>query len=212
MKKKRKLSKKKITKFIILIVVIVALCVGVFFAAKTFLGGKKEKEVKVVDNIEKYGYTLDENETKYYKSLFEDLKKVLNANEVDEEKYASLVSQLFLTDFFNLENKLSKNDVGGLQFVYTDFQGDFQKYAKDGVYQYLENDTYDDRKQELPKVSAVDIVNVEQSTFEYLDQADEKAYVVEAKISYEEDMGYQSTATLTLIHRDHKLEIAKMSK
>ena len=212
MKKKRKLSKKKITKFIILIVVIVALCVGVFFAAKTFLGGKKEKEVKVVDNIEKYGYTLDENETKYYKSLFEDLKKVLNANEVDEEKYASLVSQLFLTDFFNLENKLSKNDVGGLQFVYTDFQGDFQKYAKDGVYQYLENDTYDDRKQELPKVSAVDIVNVEQSTFEYLDQADEKAYVVEAKISYEEDMGYQSTATLTLIHRDHTLEIAKMSK
>lgn len=212
MKKKRKLSKKKITKFIILIVVIVALCVGVFFAAKTFLGGKKEKEVKVVDNIEKYGYTLDENETKYYKSLFEDLKKVLNANEVDEEKYASLVSQLFLTDFFNLENKLSKNDVGGLQFVYTDFQGDFQKYAKDGVYQYLENDTYDDRKQELPKVSAVDIVNVEQSTFEYLDQADENAYVVEAKISYEEDMGYQSTATLTLIHRDHKLEIAKMSK
>ena len=80
------------------------------------------------------------------------------------------------------------------------------------MYQYLENDTYDDRKQELPKVSAVDIVNVEQSTFEYLDQADEKAYVVEAKISYEEDMGYQSTATLTLIHRDHKLEIAKMSK
>lgn len=212
MKKKRKLSKKKITKFIILIAVIVALCVGVFFAAKTFLGGKKEKEVKVVDNIEKYGYTLDENETKYYKSLFEDLKKVLNANEVDEEKYASLVSQLFLTDFFNLENKLSKNDVGGLQFVYTDFQGDFQNYAKDGVYQYLENDTYDDRKQELPKVSAVDIVNVEQSTFEYLDQADENAYVVEAKISYEEDMGYQSTATLTLIHRDHKLEIAKMSK
>ncbi len=212
MKKKRKLSKKKITKFIILIVVIVALCVGVFFVAKTFLGGKKETEVKVVDNIEKYGYTLDENETKYYKSLFEDLKKTLNANEVDEEKYASLVSQLFLTDFFNLENKLSKNDVGGLQFVYTDFQGDFQKYAKDGVYQYLENDTYDDRKQELPKVSAVDIVNVEQSTFEYLDQADEKAYVVEAKISYEEDMGYQSTATLTLIHRDHKLEIAKMSK
>ena len=212
MKKKRKLSKKKITRFIILMIVIVALCVGVFFAVKTFLGGKKETEVKVVDNIEKYGYTLDENETKYYKSLFEDLKKTLNADEVDEEKYASLITQLFLTDFFNLENKISKNDVGGIQFVYTDFQGDFQKYAKDHVYQYLENDTYDDRKQELPKVSAVDIVNVEQSSFEYLDQVDEEAYVIEAKISYEEDMENQTTATLTLIHRENKLEIAKMSK
>lgn len=213
MEKKKKISKKKITRLFILIVGLIVVIVGAWFLiTKVIAPGKTATKVKVVDNINSYGYTLDENETKYYKSLFTNLKKELNEKTVDEKKYATLVSQLFLSDFFNLDNKISKNDVGGLQFVYSDFQADFQKLAKESVYQYVENNTYGDRNQELPKVASVEIISIEEGNYEYLETSDEKAYTVEAKITYEEDMGYQQSATLTLVHNKNKLEVAKMVK
>ena len=46
---------------------------------------------------------------------------------VDEEKYATYISQMFLADFYTLNSALNKNDVGGVQFVYKDYQEDFLK-------------------------------------------------------------------------------------
>ena len=102
---------------------------GCVLAFNKFSSGKKTtKEVQDVDSIEGYDYTLKDNATKYYKSLFEELKKTLEADDIDEEKYAELVAQMFVADFFNLDNKISKSDVGGTQFVYSDYVNDFQNY------------------------------------------------------------------------------------
>lgn len=206
-----KKKKNKMKKIIIIIFVIIILIGGAFVIKQNFFSTKKVEETKVVDKLEKYNYTLNENATKYFKELFQKLKNTLNEKEIDEEKYAQLVSQLFLADYFNLANKTSKNDVGGTQFVYKDYQETFIKLSTEQVYKYVESNIYGNRKQELPVVQNVEVTDVTNGEFEYGDETDDKAYIVELTITYEKDLEYQKNVTLTLIHSNNKLEIAKMS-
>lgn len=108
--KKRKL-KKKVVILIILIVVLI-LCITGFILYKT-LSKNQVAEAKVIDSIEEYGYVLEDDQPKIYKDLFKELSKVLKEENVNEEEYAKILSQMFSIDFYNLENKVSKNDVGG---------------------------------------------------------------------------------------------------
>lgn len=208
MKRKKKNNKKKI---IIILIAVVVVFAGIFVAKSVLFKEKAAPVAKVVDKLDKYGYTLEEDATKYYKSLFNSLKKTLSKDSVDEEEYAKLVSQLFLADYFNLENKISKNDVGGVQYVYTPYQDSFMKKSMDEVYRYVESDIYGDRKQELPVVTSVDVDGIKTVSHEYDGKTDEKAYSVDLSISYAKEMGYQTNATLVLVHNKNKLEIVKMS-
>lgn len=206
--KKRRMKKKPIIIVCLLLLIIIAAIVYFVFFTKE----EKEtiKEVKNVDTIEGYDYTLSENATKYYKKLFEELKDTLSSDEIDEETYASLVTKLFVADFFNLDNKITKSDIGGLQFVYKDFREDFTKLAETSMYKHVESNVYGERNQELPVVTSVAAEKQDNTTFKYGDSSDENAYVYEFTITYEEDLGYQTTGTLTLIHNDKKLEVAAM--
>lgn len=208
--KKRKLSVKKIVKFVIVLLIIVAL---IIVAIKFLTKEDTVKKVEVEDEIKEYGYKMDDNETEYYKSLFKELKTVLEKETVDENEYASLVSQLFLADFLNLDNKLSKNDVGGVQFIYTDFQSDFEKIAKEGIYDAVVNKETDaESKTEMPEVTNVEVVDLEHITHNYLDQTDNDAIKVDLKITYKTDLDYQDTTSLILVHNGKKLEIVEMSE
>ena len=207
-KKKRKLNYKRL---LILVVVLVFCGIGIFVGGqKLFSSKKKQQPVKVVDHLEEYGYTLNDNETSYYKDLFQSLKEELNKDSVDEEVYARLISQLFCADFFNLDNKITNSDIGGTQFVYEDYQEDFEKYAKSTMYHSIESNIYGDRKQELPVVSNVEVVNLETGGFDYLEETDDNAYFLDLKITYQEDLGYQEDVSLVLVHVDQKLEIVEM--
>ena len=132
------------------------------------------------------------------------------ADEIDEEKYASVICQLFLADFFNLDNKISNNDIGGTQFIYESFREDFEKLAQESIYHYVENNIYGDRKQELPIVTEVSVVDIKEASYTYLDESDDNAYQIDLKIIYEKDMGYQEDVTLVLVHHNERLEIIKM--
>jgi len=208
------MNKKRVLKiFVILLVIVLLIVIGFFAYDKLFNKPKKEiQEVKVEDKVEDYGYELDDNETKYYKDLFKELKEVLNSEEVDYEEYASILSKLFIADFFNLDNKISNSDIGGINFVYTDYQETFMKFAKDSIYHTVKSNLYGDREQTLPVVTDVLVDKVKQSSISYLKTKDPEGYIVDVTISYKEDLGYQEKATLYLVHSENKLEIVKMSK
>lgn len=210
MKKKRKINVKRVAILIILLALII---VGAVLAVNKLTHKEKEtQEVKEVASIDAYGYTLKDNATAYYKKLFKELEKTLNAKEVDEDKYAELVAQMFIADFFNLDNKISKNDVGGKQFVYADYQSDFEKFAMDSMYKSVESDVYGDRDQELPEVTNVEVTKVKNDTYTYGENSDENAYVFNFKIEYKKDLDYQTEGSLTLIHNGNKIEVASMSE
>lgn len=208
--KKRKLSVKKISILIILLIIIIA--GGVVAYLKLTATETETNEITEVASIEAYGYTLREDATEYYKSLFAELEEVLSADEVDEERYAELVAQMFIADFFNLDNKISKNDVGGVQFVYSDYQDDFTSYATDSMYKSVESNIYNDRDQDLPVVASVEVTKTGTQSYTYGDNTDEEAYVFEFVIEYETDMDYQTSGTLILIHNGNKIEVASMSE
>ena len=93
---RKKVRVKKDNIFIcFLILVLIGLIISMVVLAKKTL--KKEKatvaETQVVDKLDEYGYYLTDHNTDYYKSLYNELKDILSADKVDEEKYASLLAQ-----------------------------------------------------------------------------------------------------------------------
>ncbi len=210
MKKKRKINVKRVAILIILLVLIISgIILGV---CKLTAKDVDTKAVKEVASIDAYGYTLRDNATAYYKKLFKELEKVLNTDDVDEEKYSELVAQMFIADFFSLDNKISKNDVGGVQFVYANYQNDFEKYAMDAVYKTVESDVYGDREQTLPEVTKVTVTKVKNDSYTYGENTDDNAYIYNFEVEYKEDLGYQTEGSLTLIHNGNKIEVASMSE
>ena len=212
-KNNRKIKKDNIF-ILILVIVLVALIISLVFMAKGIL--KKEEgnvqETQIVDKMDDYGYYLTDHNTKYYNELYEELKQTLAENPVDEEKYAKLVAQLFTVDFYDLNCKLSKSDVGGTQFIAEDYKDVFIKTANDinGIYYYVKSDLYGERKQELPVVVNAEVVSLKNTSFKYDKINDDNAYTIDINLTYEKDLGYQKSVSLTIVHNDKKLEIVEV--
>ena len=202
-------------RFIILMIVIILTLIVCGIIVIDYMKDDNKKpntpEVQVTNNIDEYGYVLVDTDTEYYKELFEKLKVALDKEEVDEELYATLLSQLFVTDFYTLSNKLSSSDVGGLDFVVASLKDNFAAKAKDTMYKSVKTNLYGDREQELPTVTKVSVDNIITNTYSYGDNKDTKAYSVKCSVTYDKDMGYPSTVKLTLVHTDKKLEVAKVN-
>ena len=207
MKKKRKAKKG----LIIFIVVLILIIVGVVLICK--LTKKKDTPtpvVEVVDKIDNFEYELNDNETKYYNELFDKLKKLLSEENYNEEEYAILIGQLFLCDFYDLDSKVMKSDIGGTQFVYNDYRSDFEQGAMTSVYKFVERNVYGDRKQDLPTVKNVEKVEIKTTSYKSDMVTDSSAYEVKMKIEYNKDLGYPNDVLLTLVHNSNKLEIVSM--
>lgn len=207
---KKKKLKKGMKKLIIILVVLIALAGIGFYLINNFKAKGKATKVKIIDEIKEYGYTLDDNESQLYKDLFKQLSRTLSKNSVDDKEYAELVSKLFVADFYNLDNKITKNDVGGTQFIYSKALDNFVLKAKDTFYKGLESNVYGDRRQKLPVVDEINLDEVESTEFK-LNDSNVDAYSVTLKWKYRKDLGYETKKEFVLVHEDKKLSIVQMN-
>ncbi len=167
------------------------------------------KKVKTIDNISDFDYTLNDNATKYYKTLFNELKELLSKTPVDDEEYAKKVSQLFTADLFTLDNKITSSDIGGLEYVYKDFQDDFISIAQSGMYASVKTNIYGDRKQELPEVTEVNVIDSKKDSFKIDGKKIDNAYYINVEITYKKDLKYPTKYSLVLVKNDKKIEVVK---
>ncbi len=196
---------KKILKLIILIIIIIAILI----LSKIFFGKEKVKnDVKVIDSIVDFSYTLDERDTKLMKDTYEELKKVLKEKDINYEEYAKVLSKLFVIDLFTMENKINKYDIACLEYVYPDNLNNFKLNVEDTLYKLLEDNTYDKRKQNLPIVSKVEVTNIEKSSYT-INEENVDSYVVNLNWEYVTDLGYDKSATLTLVKKENKLYVVE---
>lgn len=204
--------KKKVKVFLILVLLII-IGVGGYFIYKSMSKKEAVEETKIINQIEKYGYTLKNSKSSTYKDLFKELEKILNEKEVNEEEYAKKISEMFIYDFFTLSDKSAKTDIGGVDFIHPEVLENFLKNAQNTYYKYVESNIYNNRKQSLPTVSNIEIETVEKVPFKYGEKTDEQAYKVKINWSYtdSEFSSYQKTGTLILVHTDAKLNIAELS-
>ena len=210
-----KKSVKRVIVISLIVLLVVVLAIGGFVGYKKFKKGTNVKQAEVVDKIEDYGYYLEEDAPKGYKSLFDELRKVLNSQKEYEELYAKLVAQMLVFDFYNIDNKMSKNDVGGSQFIIENYRSNFILEASETVYKYVEHNVYGNRKQALPVVEETAIDSVKTNGYKYGKIKDDNAYIVKVNVSYKKDLGYPTSVTVKLIHTEledgkQKLEVFYM--
>ena len=204
--------KKKPKIIIIATISILTLLLLGFIVYKTLGEHKEVKAVKIENSIDKYGYNLKENKPKSYKEMFKELENILKDATVDEEAYVNKIAEMFIYDFYSLNDKTAKTDVGGLEFVHSAALENFIQNAEDTYYKYLESNIYNNRKQNLPVVSNISIDSTEQTQFAYGNENDENAYMVKVSWDYTDSnfSDYQKEATLIFVHEDFKLSLVEL--
>lgn len=178
----------------------IVVLIGTFAYKKFFTN----EEIRVVARIDDYSYKLESNQTRIFKKYYRDLEEELEDDKIDEENYAKLVSQLFIIDFYTLSNKVTNQDIGGVQFLHKDIQDNFKLKATDTMYKYVKSNIYGNRKQQLPTVKDVEVKDFENISYDYQDKTDSSAFQVKVKIYYKKDLGYDEEKTLVLVHEEEK--------
>ncbi len=189
---------------VLLIIVTVLGMLKMFFKEE-----KPEKEANVssiISNISDYGYTLDDRDTKYMKEAFEQLKEILTDKNIDYDEYAKVLAKLFVIDFYTLDNKINKYDVGALEYIYSNKVDTFRQKAIDTIYRDVIDNTYLDRVQELPEITNVDIINVLDVKYN-LEDKEVDAIKITMNYEYKENLGYDNEGTIILIKNINKLEV-----
>ena len=139
------------------------------------------------------------------------VKKFQSNGEVKETKIVSKI-EMYIYDFYSLDDKSAKTDVGGVDFVYPPILQNYLQNAEDTYYKYVESNIYENRVQKLPIVNEITIEKVEKIPFAYGEKNDEEAYQVEVSWNYtDRDFDdYQKGATLIFIHDDIKLCLVEL--
>ena len=198
----------KIWLTIIVILLIFTIGIGVL---KLFIGSDNNKKpqnvTSVITSIDEFGYTLDDRDTDYMKTEFKKLEEVISQEEINYEEYAKAIAKLFVIDFYTLNNKINKYDVGSLEYILSDKKDMFKNKAMDTIYGDIIDNTYKDRVQDLPEVTAVEIINYEVTEIT-LNKNKVESYKLTMKYTYKKDLGYDKEGTIYLVKNNNKLEIA----
>lgn len=206
--RRKRLNKKRVFNFIVVLVALVLFTITAVKVVSDLDLGKDKVVKKELDIIKPYGYRLDDRDTTTYKKYFKELKEVLKGDSVDDEKYAKLLTKLFVTDFYTLDNKLSSTDIGSIEFIHKLQVENFRLNAEETMYKTVESDLYGERKQVLPKVSSVKVDNIESTKYKVGDNEFD-GYKVECSWIYSKDLGYENKGTFILIKDDNKLNVVE---
>ena len=190
-------SKKKILIISLIVILIVVIAVGVGILVTNKDEKKTIVEVKELDNLGDYNYKLTDRDSKYFKSEFEELKKIVNSKEIDEEKYVTQVARMFVIDLYTMSTKVNKYDIGGLEYYHNTKKDMYEQKVMDTLYSTLLDDTYGDRTQALPEVKSVETVSTERTKYK-LGETEVDGYLVKLKMTYVSNMGYDTEASLVI--------------
>ncbi len=193
---------------LIIIGVLLAVAVG-FGVMKLFYKEEVNEDINVssiISNITDYGYTLDDRDTAYMKEVFNELEGILGESTIDYEAYAQALSKLFVIDFYTLNNKINKYDVGSLEYILSSKVDMFRQKAMDTIYKDIIDNTYKDRVQDLPEISSVNIISLEEDSYT-LNEEEVAAIKITMNYEYKEDLGYDTEGTIYLVRQASKLEV-----
>jgi len=199
--------KKKYKTLLIIIVICIILIIGLLVIKNMKNEGVKNN-VKVVDSIVDFSYTLDERDTSLMKENYKELKKLLKEKDINYEEYSQIIAKLFIIDLFTMDNKINKYDVGSLEYVYPETIDNFKLNIEDTIYKSMEDNTYDKRVQELPIVKSIEVIDTKTSTFK-INEEELDSFIVTLNWEYEKDLGYDKEATITLIKENKKVYVVE---
>lgn len=196
--------KKKV--LIILLVLIFLYCIGGVIYSLFINTDVKEEEEKII-TISNFDYEINEkNVGSLYINEFKKLKNNLESDEINYKDYVDSISKLYIIDLYSLNDKINKYDVTSVQYVNNESQENFKLKVSETIYKYIEDNSNNDRKQELASVVEVIIKNVENTNY-LIGEKEYEAYNVTLEWLYEKDLGYDTNAILTLIKDENVISV-----
>jgi len=202
--------KKKYKVLLAIIITLILIGIGLYCYKRFFykkIDDKPITTVTVTNSIDEYGYTLEDRDTELFKTKFEELKNLLNQEEYDKENYVTLISELFIIDLYTIQNKLSRYDIGGLEYVYPDAVESFKSVVQNSIYKTVENNLDNSRTQELPEVASIEVNSIDDYTYIMPDKSTVQGYKVTLSWTYQKSLGYDTKGTLLLIPTDKKVGV-----
>ena len=199
------------TGFVVILILIISI-IGVYVCSQ-FINRSKNKSgfSVVVDKISSYDYTLDERDSDLMRSKFKELKKVLkNKGQVDFEKYATLLAQMYIIDLYDVDKKVNKYDVPCLEYIYPSEKDKFKKMIKEEFYSQIVDNSDGDRKQELPSIKSIDVESTTPSKIK-INGKEYESYDVTLSWEYDKDLGYDKKSTVTVVIDKEKAYVVKHS-
>ena len=200
-------KKYKIPIIIISLLLIVIGVVGILYLTRN---PDEEIIIENKDVISQYNYSLKENDSFVKEEKFNELKEILEADEIDDTLYAETLAEIFVIDVFDLNSKLSKYDIGGLEYIYENEKNKFKSIMQDTLYNSVEDNTLNKRNQELPKVISVTSEDIIQSEYE-IDDTLFPSWNIKIKIDYKKDLGYDNSVLVTVIKDAEKLYVVEIN-
>ena len=150
------------------------------FVEATSMIGRKYKPLLTIANIFiKSEYLPSIKDSKPYRRVIKKVKKqylaiivlifaivfslifIIDINSNYRENIGELVGTYFVCDYYTLTNK-SLDQIGGVNYFYSDKKDDFETYAKNDYYK--EVNTYINNKENTQEVKSYNIISYEQSS------------------------------------------------
>lgn len=178
---------------------------GIYFY---FFDNKTQEKIININSIEGYEYILKSSATELMKQEFNILKENLESAAVNKEDYAVSIAKLFIIDLYTMNNKLNKYDVGGSDYIYKNAVANYKLSVTDTLYKYLEDNIDGKRKQVLPEVSSIELVEITESELE-IDEKVYFGYKVNLNWEYIADLEYDREAEIIIIEDSNILYIAE---
>ena len=199
------------TGFVVILILIISI-VGVYICSHFIHRSTKKSGFSVVvDKISKYGYTLDERDSKLMRSKFKELKKVLkNNDDINFEEYSKLLAQMYIIDLYDVDKKVNKYDVPCLEYIYPSENDKFKKMIKEEFYSQLVDNSDGDRKQELPSIKSIEVTKTESSKIE-INGKEYEGYDVTISWEYDKDLGYDKKSVVSVVIDKEKAYVVKHS-
>ena len=195
----KKAKKKYAMVFIILL--------GIVFSL-IFVINKEDQKINEPVTIT---YTELKNETEIMSDVYNQLNTaVISNNKADIGK---MVGTYFICDYYTLSNK-TKDQIGGIEYFYSDKKDDFQSYAKNDYYknanEYIENKT------NTQEVVNYKIISYEQSRKALKGLEDYSYFDLTIEIEFNEmNPIIQSntlTTTVTLIQKEQRYSVVALGE
>ncbi len=191
--------------------IVLAVCIVLIFGLVIGKLLLKEKEkaptetnvATITNQIKEYNYTLDDRDTELFENLFQSLKENLEGEEINKEEYVKTMAEMFIVDLFTIDNKISKYDIGGLDYIYPAAYESFRSKILDTIYKTVEDNSYKTRKQNLPVVKSIKVEEAKKSKY-VINDSEKNSYNITLSWDYEESLGYDTKGIVTLIEEENK--------
>lgn len=168
MAKKKKSMNTNNLMVVFLMVTVAAVCIAlginIFRIVTTDSGeGTTDTVVKVSNEYSNDYYSIGNNPTSVNKEYFKEINSALK--EEDEVKIAESLAKTFVTEYYTWTNKDGNYDIGGIQYIYTPKQSDFETYTLYNFYSDLDLYLTQVDRDDLIEVAEVTVNSSEKTTY-----------------------------------------------